>query len=319
MPIPIEKLRAVTRIIAHANCPDGYASAMILRDVLDVPVQFVQYNTKEHLALPAEPGLLFCDFTPPYQGDPDRTQEFVDAGAIVIDHHKTARECIEAFGEHGIFGDEATEPGLSGALLAYRHVWLPLKGDAEDAHVKGMIEDFATLAGIRDTWQKNHPRWAEACLQATALMFPPSDYLVEGHGELSMLLGADWGKYLWAGRIREIKFRKACERALKDGFHFPSIRNTRVIMFQGVRMTSDAAEMAGDKYDLIVGYEMFCEDNQPKIIFSTRSRTDFDCSALAKRYGGGGHTKAAGFNIKDPQETPFRLFERLLNDHEILT
>jgi hypothetical protein len=258
--IPIEKLKAVRKIITHDLCPDGVASGMILRDVYPtVPIQFVQYNTKAHLTLPAEPGLLFCDFTPPYQKEPDRTQEFVDAGALVLDHHRTARNCVARFGDDGVFGDEASEPGISGALLAYRHVWLPMRGEEEDDHAKGMIEDFATVAGIRDTWQKQHPRWAESCVQAAALMFPPQESMVLEHARLAPLLGADWGKYLWAGRIKEERHRKACERAVRDGFRFPSIRNTRVVVFQGVRLASDAAEIAGDKADLVLVFEMFCE------------------------------------------------------------
>lgn len=34
-----------------------------------------------------------------------------------------------------------------------------------------------------------------------------------------------------------------------------------------------------------------------KVIYSNRSHTTFDCKAFAKAFGGGGHTKAAGFNV----------------------
>ena len=34
--------------------------------------------------------------------------------------------------------------------------------------------------------------------------------------------------------------------------------------------------------------------------YSLRSRSDFDVSEIAKKFGGGGHAKAAGFATKEP-------------------
>ena len=36
--------------------------------------------------------------------------------------------------------------------------------------------------------------------------------------------------------------------------------------------------------------------------FSLRSRSDFDVSSVAKRYGGGGHAGAAGFDVASLEE-----------------
>src|SRR5882724_8183379 len=63
--IPLEKLKGVTHIITHADCPDGVASAMVLRQVLPTAeVRAIQYETHEHKKLEAKPGMLFCDFSP---------------------------------------------------------------------------------------------------------------------------------------------------------------------------------------------------------------------------------------------------------------
>ena len=115
MPIPLEVLKAVKTIVAHEKCPDGIAAALILKDVLpEARVIFCQYSTPEHETLAAEPGMLFADFSPPKA----RVQEFVDKGAVVLDHHKTAKDIVAAFGDNGVFGDEIAEPGVSGAVLA---------------------------------------------------------------------------------------------------------------------------------------------------------------------------------------------------------
>jgi nanoRNase/pAp phosphatase (c-di-AMP/oligoRNAs hydrolase) len=42
---------------------------------------------------------------------------------------------------------------------------------------------------------------------------------------------------------------------------------------------------------------------------SLRSKGDFDVSAIAKRFGGGGHKNAAGFNIPKDQD-----LEEILED-----
>ena len=153
MSIPTPKLRAVRHIIAHDNCPDGVASAMILKQVLpDAKVSFVQYNTPEHESMAPEEHALFCDFSPA------TPEGWVEKGAIVLDHHKTAKTVVEAFGELGVYADEAAEPGVCGALLAYREVWLQLAKEQYEGEAE-VVETFSTLAGIRDTWQKHDSRW----------------------------------------------------------------------------------------------------------------------------------------------------------------
>lgn len=123
MPIELSKLQAVKTIVTHDNCADGLASAMILRDVLPkAQLLFLQYNSPDHLNLEATEGMLFCDFSPPA----GRVEEFTKAGAVVLDHHKGAKDIVAAFGEFGVFADEKDDPGVSGAVLAFREVWLPL-------------------------------------------------------------------------------------------------------------------------------------------------------------------------------------------------
>jgi hypothetical protein len=126
VPLPLDALREVTTLVTHDNCSDGLASAMLVKDAMPhhVEIVFVSYGTPAYLNLKAESGMLFCDIAPPEA----RAQEFVDAGALVLDHHKTQRHIVEMFGERGVFGDETRDPGVSGAMLAFLEVWLPMNG-----------------------------------------------------------------------------------------------------------------------------------------------------------------------------------------------
>lgn len=94
-------------------------------------------------------------------------------------------------------------------------------------------------------------------------------------------------------------------------------------MFPGVGNSSDGAESVGAEADLIIGFDHLVETTDVQtasIIYSTRSRSDFDCGSFCKSNGGGGHTKAAGFAVKFPAGQPFpdpyTLLASILNTYE---
>lgn len=313
--IPLDKLRTVKTAIVHDKCPDGLASALLIKDALpDVQVRFVQYNTPAHRELVAEPGMLFADFSPPAE----RAQEFVAVGAIVMDHHKTAKPVVESFGENGVFGDEVTEPGVCGAWLVYRELWAPswlaLGEDYRDREQRSFVKRFAFLAGIRDTWQNKDPNWYDACVQAAALFFCNQEELLEaGLQEV----WENWeDKYLWAGKISHDRHLKQVARAVKEGFRLVSSKDTRVLLFQNTKLSSEAAEAAGDLTDIVVGFDVFAENGVPTYLYSIRSHTTFDCGTFAKRFGGGGHTGAAGFTVRTPLLDPYNVFMDCLRRFE---
>lgn len=294
--ITIDKLHAVTTVITHADCADGLVSAMLLKDALEpgVAFRFLHHETVEHLTLPAEPGMLFADFSPP------EAREFVDAGALVLDHHRTARAVVEAFGENGVFGDEATEPGVCGATLVHKHVWLPMcgRGTSYSERVRArFIDRLAALAGIRDTWQRSDPRWREACIQHHVLMFIRRERWMEAS---LFSISERWPRYEELGEILQEKQDQATRDVLAGAYRFTTARGTRVVVFEGLRQTSDAAEELGPEADLVIGFgfrvERDGDTQKPKMMLSLRSHTTFDCAAMCKAYGGGGHTKAAGFS-----------------------
>lgn len=303
----IEKLQAVTHIVTHRDCADGIASAMILKDCLPMArVTFLHHGSPEHEALPSEPGMLFCDFVPPRS----RLDRFVADGAIVLDHHRHSEDVVRAFGEHGVFADEDEEPGVSGATLAAREVWGPLNQRVFTEN-RLTVSKFATLAGVRDTWQKSDKRWEAACAQAEALRFWPTE----------MLVGAPvafWDERL---RIGDVLFQKklAVAREIADSAHrFTSRRGTSIAMFPTID-SSDVAEQLGYSADVAVGFGYKTRaDGSVVMIFSLRSRREYDVGALCKAHGGGGHTRAAGFSIdmEPTAQNPIHLFKVMLDTYE---
>jgi oligoribonuclease NrnB/cAMP/cGMP phosphodiesterase (DHH superfamily) len=305
------KVRQVRTVISHDNCGDGTASALLLRDALpDATIQFVQYGTEAYRNLEASPGMLFCDICPPA----DRAEEFVRAGALVLDHHRTARAVVEQFGPNGVFADEALEPGVSGAMLAYREVWGPLKGTQADPKVQAWAEKFATLTGIRDTWQNKSPQWDEACRQGSLMHFMPNtDWMRISVSELA----ANWDTHFeWIGHVLTDRHAKGVQKSLGRSGHYRTERGTRVVIFNSTSHTSDAVESLGAEADLVAGFAYEVENGQERMIISTRSRNNFDCSAFAKMFGGGGHLRAAGFSVPVGEKSPYNTILELVRQFE---
>ena len=319
MTLDLDHLKQVKRIITHETCADGMASAMILKHVYpDITPEFVQYGTKKQEELEATPGMLFCDFSP----HKDRVKDFLDAEAIVLDHHFRNKGAIDPFVEAGLgeFGDEKTQPGVCGAVLAYRHVWAPLASErfANFSDIRHVVEDFAKVAGIRDTWQKEDPRWKEACEQGEALRFwPPEELLM--NRSLTQNAPYKWAEKIAIGKLLFQDHLDYIDKCVGDAYRFTSKKGTGVVIFQGLRASSDAAEKIDQDANLVVGFAVKMQDGKPVCIYSTRSHTGFDCGTFCEKHGGGGHTAAAGFKwtLEDDDPSPFFLFQRILDRYEL--
>ncbi len=308
-PALLDTIRQTRVIVSHENCADGTVSAMLLKDALpNAKVVFVQHGTDALRDLRAEPHMLFCDIVPPAA----RVEEFVAAGAVVLDHHKTAKATVEAFGPNGIFADEAAEPGVSGAVLAYR-VWSALTTGSPA--FREWVEKFATLTGIRDTWQNKHESWAAAIEQAQVMfMLPQTAWMQNSLADLA----TSWTeRYGWLGPVLVDRQAKGVQRSIKGGKRAESSKGTRAIIFNSLSNTSDAAEVLGREVDVIVGFSYEVENGTEKLIYSLRSHADFNCATFCKAHGGGGHTAAAGFSITDDGSAgPYQTFMRLLDAYE---
>jgi hypothetical protein len=318
--ISVEKISLVRHIVTHANCADGTASAMILGMALpNAQIQFVQYGSDAREKMEARPRMLFCDMSPPSS----RIDEFLDVGAIVLDHHIKAKENIARFVHAGLgaFADEDLNPGVGGALLAFRFVWFPLSeaGVFEHRCTHGaLVEDLAVLAGIRDTWQTKHPRWIESQDLAAALKFWGPDVLVGScPSTWAHMLGSVGHKHYQA----QLQLAKS---SLEGAFIVESFNGIRAAIFQTTEPCSNAAEMLRTNPELvscpvsfIAGFSMYSEDAQLKIVYSLRSLDGFDVGAFCKVNGGGGHTAAAGFSVPIGIDSlnPIQLLKVLLDDY----
>ena len=291
----ISKLKQTTKVVVHANCPDGIASAMILKDALNLaPEQifFTQHDTPEYNNILCETGMLFCDCTPPQ----NRIPEFVAAGTIVLDHHKWSRDVVAAFGENGAFADFTTEPEVSGARLAYREVWVPIRQSiiaytSDGDFIRPLVNKFSHIAGVRDNWQLQSEYWEQSKEQAALLIFMP----------INIWMNQSLGGILtsWDYSLGKILVEKDMERAV----HIAAKRWTyrtdsgMVIAIIPSRFISDASDLLEDECSVVIGFSYVKNEPgcYPGLLLSLRSfKGSFDCGKFCKTYGGGGHMNSAG-------------------------
>lgn len=319
------KLLRVTKVVVHANCPDGTASAIILKEALGLApeqIVFTELSSPEHDNLPAEPGMLFCDCTPPHT----RVQEFVDAGALVLDHHKHSREIVAAFGENGVFADKETQPTVSGARLAYLEVWWPMRHTfSSSTLVEDFVSNFSLLAGVRDNWQQDNPLWSVACECSAVLFFYPTEYWM--NEDLSSLVQEWDAKYMPLGKILVQKDQERAAGIAEKRWTY-RITSGLVIAIVNSRFVSDVADLLEDQCDVLIGFAYTKNEPgcYPGLLLSLRSYGDsFDCGKFCKSYGGGGHLNAAGCKFETVERTlnPFKLIcdkvEEYLNCPEMTT
>jgi oligoribonuclease NrnB/cAMP/cGMP phosphodiesterase (DHH superfamily) len=280
-------LKQVKKAVVHDNCMDGLASALLIQEALpDVELVFCQYG-KQQEELECEPGMLFCDFTP----HRSRVQEYVAAGAIVLDHHVHARDIVEAFGENGRFG--RNEAGESGAMLAYEHVLKPMLG--HDPSTDDGACELAVLASVRDTWLKESPNW-ESALELHAILeaFPRTYWLgnPKTFQPALSLLATGFGKQLRAERVREVAALAKTGLVLRVSKH----GQLWALACAPHALVSDLGEAARERgIVVLVNVALTVEQGRLKYRVGLRSDGSVDVGAIAKRYGGGGHRNAAGF------------------------
>lgn len=307
--IHVERLKRVRKVFSHSSCGDGTASAMICVRALralgvDPEVRFFHYNTREFEDLPAEPGHLFVDITPPL----GRWEEWRERDPIVLDHHDTAEEATLGLG--GTYG----YPEESGATLAFKNVMEPVHHHIVRTELKPptgrTVSDsgldvwrrFADLCRVRDTWRDELPEFEEASGIAHALAFFGSKELVEAAREDRVDFDQIWevggGLYRKILRKAELYARTAYRyRVSRDG------RTYEIGVFNcSEKAISETAHiLLGDGCDVAAGYFMLLEDGSPRIEVSLRSPKagGIPVNKVAERLGGGGHPPSAGFRLKD--------------------
>jgi len=310
----------VRTVYTHANCPDGYASAVIvvaaykckgLRATQEVPdVVFVDY--KEINDIEPHPGAMFVDMCPRNQ-----LEKWAEVDPIILDHHETSlkgllaanaslKESRSPFLFDSVRGEESKE--VCGAILALEHVFCYLV-PRSDSYKTGMDYEgwgrLASLSNVRDNWLTGDPQWEYALQLAEGFRLYGHNVLqwvYDGTFAYSELLHT--GKYLYERKTR------VYGEILAGGIQ-KSVKGASVVFAQ----TYDASDFSewcrrehGVDITFSIGYSLSLDEAR----VSLRTNDLYPIAAkFCEMHGGGGHPPAAGCNIKLEGRSLLELVEQL--------
>jgi uncharacterized protein len=194
----------------------------------------------------------------------------------VLDHHKTAEAALK--------GLECCTFNMnhSGAMLA----WLRFFPGKEPLRLVSYVED-------RDLW-----RWDLQFSREISYWLRGFPMTFDDWREAATLLEDDYRQVIREGiacsRLVDTEVERACKNAY--GKFFNGLEEA-VPTCNAANFQSEITERLLEKNPSAPMAAVFYSDRE-FYNWSLRSRSGFDCSAIAKLYGGGGHAQAAGFRMR---------------------
>ena len=273
------KLIKPTMCIYHANCADGFGAALaVWLRFSDIRPEFVPAAYGESPPNCAGHDVLLVDFS--YKL-PALEQIIAEAESVtILDHHKTAEADIQPLLDAGRVHGEF-DMARSGAAMA----WDWCFPDEDRPRLIEYIQD-------RDLWQFN----LEGTREISAALFS-YDQDFEVWKNILTVVEDDEGQQfiLSMGQTLRRKHNKDLEDALK------ATRRRMTICGYSVPVANLPYIFASDAGNRMAEGELFaaCYFDTPEgRKFSLRSKEGgMDVSEIAKRFGGGGHARAAGFQV----------------------
>jgi len=219
--------------------------------------------------------------------------------ALLFDHHKTAKWLTKY--NWVIFADDKC-----GAKVFYE--WLLDYCINTDLHDKAdklvKYVDLVTYTQDYDLWIHKYPLSKK--LNMLAYEYGFDRFINRFLDNPNCTLSRTEELILELANERKMKFIEEQKKNMKL---YKDNQNKNVAVFLSIQHTGEVRDYINDDN---IDYYLFFSLN--KGIASLRTKGEVDCSEVAKKFGGGGHMKAAGFQFKfdlDSFVKEYGLVERL--------
>ena len=270
----INKLKKLC--IYHGNCLDGFAAAWAVRNALAENVEF--YKGIHQQSPPDVSGMdvILVDFS--YKKEVLEDMLETAASITILDHHISAEkdlsDLLKSGKINGLF-----DMNRSGAMLA----WQWFNPDQQPPKLITHIQD-------RDLWlfKLEGTREIHAALSSYPYDFKVWDKLMASNDDELAALKRD-GEAIERRLQKDVKelIASGVRRMLIAGYDVPVLNASSAYV-------SDAGHIMSQNEPFAACYW----DHPDGRSFSLRSSEDgIDVAEVAKKYGGGGHQKAAGFTV----------------------
>lgn len=245
--------------------------------------EFISINYKDEFPFEKiKPGelVVIVDFSLQRDGEFQKLLEITD-NVIWIDHHKTA---IEKHGDLDIKG--LREDGVAGCVLTWEFFY-PGK----------LVPPVVTLLGDYDIWAFKYGEDTNR-LQTGIRLYDTRPESMEWH---DWLKSSYWPKEeIEKGEIAMQYRDKTWASLVKSWSFFTEIEGYKAIACNAGSVSSQLFDSITEDYDIMMP---FVFDGTQWTVSLYTTKKDIDVSEIAKKYSGGGHKGAAGFQCR---ELPFK-------------
>lgn len=265
----------VTHVLYHMGCKDGFGAALAAWKALGDKAEYipVSYDAPPP-DLPPDARVALVDFSykrPQLQELRNRVQD-----VVILDHHETAQQDLQGI-DYAVFDMHRAGSGLSW------HYFHP--GEALPDFI-GHLEDY-------DLWRKAMPGTDQInmALDSYPMEFPKWDELM---GKIDQLKAE--------GETIQRFIDRQVDRISNSATRYGVIAGHRVPVSNSPVDGNELAHRLLHEYPDAPFVGVYYDKTNGQRKWSLRSRGEFNVSALAKQFpGGGGHATAAGFTEKAPK------------------
>ncbi len=261
-------------VVYHGNCMDGFGAAWAVRQSFGDNAEYVpaMYGNDPPVVLGRD--VLIVDFS--YPRDVLLHLHAEARSIVVLDHHKSAAEDLRDL-PFAVF-----DMDRSGAGLAWDYCFNKPRPRLID-----YIED-------RDLWRFALPdsKAINAWIGCVEMNFASYDFLASTL-EAGTFMVVTMGEAVLAKIQQYVRSMAKEAQRLELLGHWVPVVNAPYVN------TSELVGHLAEQPDVPFAVGWY-RDRDGVYRYSLRSRGDFDVSALARHFGGGGHKNAAGFSSPTP-------------------
>lgn len=286
-------------VIYHGGCRDGFCAAWVIHRYLQRRGEDGEFFAGYYGKNPPDCRgrvVIIVDFSYPLEMMKKIADEAVSL--VVLDHHKTAQEALSEFAKNSPENTRVIfDMNYSGAGLAYLYYfgtedetgprpWLVAYVEDRDLW-RFSLDDTKVINAYIGTIPFDFSAWDEAELLDLTQAF------LHGRGAAAKV----------AQYVAEV--RKNAIWITFEGHLVPIVNAPQVDISELVGALAEGHPYSGAPGPgaapwpdgvIVPGFAVgWFQTSDGRFAYSLRSCGDFDVSAIAKKYGGGGHKNAAGF------------------------
>ena len=259
-----------THVVYHGNCSDGFTGAWAAWLKLGDKVEYIPYYFGSVAKLPLEAEAIMIDCA--YPRDILFALRAKTKRVAVLDHHKTNMEDLQNM------SDVIFDMNRSGAMLA----WDYFHPGTEPPPLVKYVQD-------RDLWTK-----ALLSTEEISSLVNSTDMSWTAWNQLSDTLSMNFdtaaakGAAILAADRKHVKQICGLSYMRDVGGYIVPVVNTSIFL-------SDVGHELCKRHPDAPFAACYFDTQEGKRRWSLRSMNGFDCSVVAKKFGGGGHAAACAF------------------------